>query len=81
MRLVVIEGGTKAGKKSGKVAADPLGRMWGRGAYICPSESCVDRALKRGNVFSRAFRKKVEAPEREVLLGFIRLLKMPHTRQ
>lgn len=30
----------------GEILFDPTGRRAGRGAYLCPSASCLDRALK-----------------------------------
>ena len=35
---------------------DDSGKGQGRGAYVCPDESCLD-GLKKGNRLSRAFRK------------------------
>ena len=37
--------------------ADPLGRLPGRGAYICRSEECLSKALKKGG-FARSFRRQ-----------------------
>lgn len=34
-------------KDGGGVAVDPTGRANGRGAYICASEECIDKALKQ----------------------------------
>jgi uncharacterized protein len=33
--------------EGGGVALDPTGKKSGRGAYVCPSETCVTQALKR----------------------------------
>ncbi len=33
-------------KSQDGVLADETGKMSGRGAYICPTEECLDRALK-----------------------------------
>lgn len=30
----------------GEVLLDPTGKKSGRGAYVCPSEECLDRAVK-----------------------------------
>ena len=30
----------------GQVTADPTGKMPGRGAYLCPTEACLERARK-----------------------------------
>jgi len=34
-------------KDGGGVAVDPTGRAHGRGAYICASAECIDKALKQ----------------------------------
>ena len=34
-------------KDGGGVAVDPTGRANGRGAYICASADCIDKALKQ----------------------------------
>lgn len=39
---------------------DYLGRLPGRGAYVCPTMSCMEQAVKRGGL-RRAFRAPVEA--------------------
>jgi len=40
----------------GVVVADPRGSTAGRGAWVCPVEACLTRALQRGRL-SHAFRK------------------------
>lgn len=35
---------------SGEVRVDPTGKVAGRGAYVCPQEACVDRALRDGRL-------------------------------
>jgi predicted RNA-binding protein YlxR (DUF448 family) len=37
------------------------GRGPGRGAYLCPSEDCAQRALRRG-AFARRLRRPVTVP-------------------
>ncbi len=44
----------------GVVIADPRGSTVGRGAWVCPEEACLERALQRGRL-SHAFRKPCEA--------------------
>lgn len=39
----------------------------GRGAYICPERSCVDKALGRPKTFSRALRTTVTTPGPDAL--------------
>ena len=43
----------------GVVIADLRGTAAGRGAYVCPDEACLARALQRGRL-SHAFRKPCE---------------------
>lgn len=38
----------------GKMSVDRLGRANGRGAYICNSKECMEKAFKR-RAFNRAF--------------------------
>jgi len=47
-------------RRDGVVVADPRGTAAGRGAWVCPEESCLERALQRGRL-SHAFRKPCEA--------------------
>jgi predicted RNA-binding protein YlxR (DUF448 family) len=39
----------------GSVEADPARRLGGRGAYLCPNESCLSEALRRAR-WAHAFR-------------------------
>ena len=41
--------------EDGKAHIDPTGKMNGRGAYICPDEQCLKRAVK-----SRALERALE---------------------
>ena len=45
--------------RDGVVIADPRGTAAGRGAYVCPDEVCLERALQRGRL-GHAFRKPCE---------------------
>lgn len=58
----------------GTVLVDSIGaaRAQGRGAYVCPSEGCVDAALRPGGL-ARIFKCKEALPEdlRARLLGRI----------
>lgn len=49
----------------GVLKADLKGTSPGRGAYICPVRGCVEAAMKRKELFSRALRTKVSLPEVE----------------
>ncbi len=41
----------------GEVSMDPTGKKPGRGAYVCPSEACLTRAVKQ-----RQLERVLEAP-------------------
>jgi len=58
VRLVAVEG---------TLVVDPGKRAPGRGAYICPERSCVDKAHSARGAFSRAFRKNVATPGPEAI--------------
>ncbi|HHV78926.1 MAG TPA: YlxR family protein [Firmicutes bacterium] len=34
----------------GQVFVDPTGKKSGRGAYICPSDDCLEKAVKSGKI-------------------------------
>ncbi len=55
----------------GRVAADPTGRLPGRGAYVCRKKECILEAMKR-NALARALRTPVEREFYESLLRLIR---------
>lgn len=44
-------------KEGGGIAADPTGRANGRGAYVCASAECIDKALKQ-----KRFERSLSAP-------------------
>lgn len=44
----------------GRVVIDATGKLPGRGAYVCPSVSCLNKAIKEKRL-SRALR--IEVPE------------------
>lgn len=37
-------------KADGSIATDPSGKISGRGAYLCPSVSCLNAALKKRRI-------------------------------
>ncbi|MBW2285095.1 MAG: DUF448 domain-containing protein [Deltaproteobacteria bacterium] len=41
--------------ESGRVVRDDAGRGGGRGAYVCPDRSCLEK-LKKGHLLRRALR-------------------------
>ena len=49
---------------------DRLGRMDGRGIYICPDQACVDAAVKR-KALQRVFRRAFDKADTERLFGEI----------
>lgn len=50
----------------GSVGFDPTGKRSGRGAYICPSLACLERAQK-GRQLERALEQPVDAAVYEEL--------------
>jgi hypothetical protein len=55
---------------SGEVRLDDLGRAAGRGAYICRTADCVDKAISKG-ALSRALKTPLPTDLRESLAGSI----------
>ena len=52
----------------GDVVADETGRMAGRGAYVCRTGDCLDKALTKG-ALSRALKTSLPAKTRTALAG------------
>jgi predicted RNA-binding protein YlxR (DUF448 family) len=52
------------------VTVDPGGRLAGRGAYVCRSAECLDKAIAKG-ALSRALRTQLPADLRTSLAGSI----------
>jgi predicted RNA-binding protein YlxR (DUF448 family) len=52
------------------VLADESGRAAGRGAYVCRTEICLDKAFTKG-ALSRALKTPIPADLREALAGSI----------
>ena len=48
---------------NGSVYVDVRAKLPGRGAYVCPQRSCVDRLCARPDVLRRAFKAPVDATE------------------
>jgi predicted RNA-binding protein YlxR (DUF448 family) len=46
----------------GHVVPDPLGRVPGRGMYLCPVRGCIEKACER-KAWARGLRRRVAAPE------------------
>ena len=53
---------------AGEVVLDLSGRAAGRGAYICRSVECLDRAITKG-ALSRALKTPLPTDLREALAG------------
>lgn len=52
----------------GDVRVDPTGKLSGRGAYVCPEASCVDRALREGRL-ARMLEREIPAEVAQGLRG------------
>lgn len=48
------------------VEIDPTGKRSGRGAYICPSMECLDKALK-GKRLEKALKRPIDPAIKETL--------------
>ena len=53
--------------KEGEFSVDFTGKKNGRGAYICSSQECMEKAMKK-NALSRAFEMNVPANVQQALL-------------
>jgi hypothetical protein len=54
----------------GQVALDRTGKAPGRGAYVCPKESCLKKAIKT-NAVQRALQVELSRDQAEALLEAI----------
>ena len=61
---------------AGDVRADESGRAAGRGAYVCRTEACLDKAITKG-ALSRALKTPLPADLRDALAGSITNDPMP----
>ncbi|MBQ4505697.1 MAG: YlxR family protein [Firmicutes bacterium] len=52
--------------------AEELSGRGGRGVYLCVSEDCLSKAIKK-NAFSRSFKRKIEDEEYDRLREALRL--------
>ncbi|MBQ3852123.1 MAG: YlxR family protein [Lachnospiraceae bacterium] len=55
----------------GLILVDETGRMNGRGAYICPSAECLDKAFKKHGL-DRAFKTTVPKEALESISEYIK---------
>jgi uncharacterized protein len=53
----------------GEIQIDPSGKGAGRGAYICPQQSCWEQALA-GNRLEHALRTKLSEEQRQELIAY-----------
>lgn len=51
----------------GRVSLDPTGKAKGRGVYLCPSEECVAKAIKK-KALQRSFKTEIDSEEAETIL-------------
>lgn len=56
-------------KDGGVVAADPTGRANGRGAYVCATAECIDKAAKQ-----KRFERSLSAPVPATLANDLKAL-------
>lgn len=57
----------------GKIEIDISGRKKGRGAYICPTRECMDKAF-RGNQLERTLKTGITIENRDKLTGDLKNL-------
>ncbi len=55
-------------RPDGTVTVDPTGRLAGRGAYVCRTAACLEKAIIKG-ALSRALRTPLPADLRTSLAG------------
>ena len=52
---------------NGEISVDETGKKNGRGAYICTSNDCIEKA-KKGNVLSKAFKCNADKAIYDILM-------------
>ncbi|MSQ40218.1 MAG: YlxR family protein [Dehalococcoidia bacterium] len=62
---------------AGGLQVDPTGRLSGRGAYLCRSQTCWEQALRRPGRLEQALRWTISAEERERLVQAIQAVMSP----
>ncbi len=65
----------------GRVFVDPTGKANGRGAYVCPSEECLEAALSKRKLEAALEVKIGEETARSIRSDFSRLLKEKNERK
>ena len=71
LRCVALPAPGDKGEEAMTIAIDWSGRAPGRGVYVSPSTSCVQRALHKGG-FQRSLRSRLVLPEAEAFLHEMR---------
>ncbi|MBM3942733.1 MAG: YlxR family protein [SAR202 cluster bacterium] len=61
----------------GAVHVDPTGKAAGRGAYLCGSAACWQRAIHKGGL-ERGLHAQVCAPDREQLMAYFQQYVQQH---
>ena len=56
-----------------KVGVDPAGKMSGRGMYLCNTQSCWEKGLKR-NRLEYALKTQIAPEDRQALLEYSKVL-------
>lgn len=56
--------------KQGEITIDKIGKVSGRGAYICDNKECLERAIKSKGL-EKSFEIKIEEDVYESLRGVI----------
>jgi uncharacterized protein len=64
---------------AGNIVIDETGRLAGRGAYVCRTEACLDKALSKG-ALSRALKTPLPPDVRAQLAGSL-TTPTPHTNE
>ena len=57
----------------GHVLVDPSGKLPGRGAYICPTHECWERAVER-RAIERAHKSQIMVEDRAAMATFFQAL-------
>jgi len=60
-----------AGAPGHEVVIDWRRNLGGRGAYVCATRACIDRAVKR-RLFDRTLKQRVQYPDSTALIGTAR---------
>jgi predicted RNA-binding protein YlxR (DUF448 family) len=56
--------------QQGEIEIDDTGKRDGRGAYVCPTRQCLEKALK-GNQLEHILRSRIMGESREKLTKYL----------